>query len=231
MSKANKKNNTNENSEKKTSEKNTSEKKPSEKKQRRNLTQCVGFVYGGSIIKTNNVFLFSTDDHKNTVEYVRKNLSNYFGNNVTGRYVKCEDAEETLNKIMVSAKEKKYLAETEDCYILKCNVNNASTLLKEISESSTANTFKLSDDEDKPQKKRETNKSDDEDKPQKKRETNKSVKKNKSDNEADEAKEEEDEEDEIADVDAEEEEKEEIKAVPKKKESKKTSVTKKTKKT
>ena len=125
----------------------------SEKKApRRNLNECVGFIYGGSLIKASHAYLFTVPD-KDVVGYVRENLTKYFGNNVTGRYVKCANAEDTLRRIIESAEERKYLAESSDVCILKCSVNNASALLKEISECSTANSFKLANDEDKPKKK------------------------------------------------------------------------------
>lgn len=127
----------------------TTEKKPA----RKNLTQCVGFVYSGSLIKGSHVYLFQCDN-SDAVTHVRETLVPYFGGNVNGRYVKCEDAEETMTAILESATEQGYHTD-EDCQqILKCTVGDAATLLKTCSGATIAHLLKLKEEEaeDKPKK-------------------------------------------------------------------------------
>lgn len=126
--------------------KNTEKKAP-----RRNLNQAVAFLYGGSLVKSSHVYVFAVDN-KDVETYVRENLSQYFGNSVNGRSVKCEDAEATLAEVLSQADSQGFRVEA-DCPILKCSVNNASLLLKEVAGSSTANSFKLGKDEEKTTKK------------------------------------------------------------------------------
>jgi hypothetical protein len=127
-------------------------KEASEKKTpRRNLNQAVAFIYGGSLIKASHVYLFQVED-KDVVAYAQKNLSQYFGDKVSGRSVKCENAEDIFNRVLEQAEEKEYRVEP-NCPILKCSVNNAAQLLKDIAECSTANSFTLSKDKVKGSKK------------------------------------------------------------------------------
>lgn len=166
--------------------------KSAEKKApRRNLNQAVAFLYGGSLVKASHVYVFAVEN-KDVVAHVRENLSQYFGNAVTGRSVKCENAEETLAEVLAQAEKKGYRVETE-CPILKCSVNNASQLLKEVAECNTANSFKLAEDEEKPAKKTDS-----------KKEKAASVKKGKKDATAESDEDAEDDEDEAEETDEEE---------------------------
>jgi len=112
---------------------------------RRNLNQVVGFVYGGDIIKASHVYLFSADNLE-VVDYVRANLVQNFGSRVSGRYVKCEDAEEILNAVYAAAEEKEYNVDPECKNILKSNINDAAELIKTASGSNAAHTIKLNEE-------------------------------------------------------------------------------------
>jgi hypothetical protein len=127
-------------------------KEASEKKApRRNLNQAVAYIYGGSLIKASHVYVFAVPD-KDVVAYAQENLSQYFGGKVSGRSVKCEDAEDIFNKVLEQADEKGFRVEP-DCPILKCSVNNAAQLLKDVADCTTANSFTLDKDRVKASKK------------------------------------------------------------------------------
>lgn len=113
-------------------------------KSQKNLNNCVGFVYGGSLIKASNLYLFSVDS-KDVVDYVQNNLTKWFGNQISGRFVKCEDASATLQRVIELATERKYLAEP-NYNILKVSVTNGVALLKEVSGATVASTIKLVSD-------------------------------------------------------------------------------------
>ena len=65
------------------------------KPRRKNLNECVAFVYGGDCMKASVVHVFAVDE-KNPTTYVEEKLVPYYGSKIGGRYVKCEDSEETL---------------------------------------------------------------------------------------------------------------------------------------
>lgn len=136
-----------------TTTKGTTEKKPP----RKNLNQSVGFVYAGDIIKGSNVYLFHSDS-ANPTEHVRETLVPYFGANVNGRFVKCEDAEETFNAVLAAAEEKEYKSALDCKNILKCNVGDAADLIKTAAGASIAHVIKLTEPEDKPDKAKATTK-------------------------------------------------------------------------
>jgi hypothetical protein len=121
------------------------------KVQRKNLNQCVGFVYGGSLIKGSHVYLFQCDN-VDAVSHVRETLVPYFGGNVNGRYVKCEDAEETMNSILATAEEKGFNTDPDCQNILKCNIGDGSELIKTAANVNIAHLLKLNEAEDKPKK-------------------------------------------------------------------------------
>ncbi|VBB18581.1 hypothetical protein YASMINEVIRUS_1044 [Yasminevirus sp. GU-2018] len=136
--------------EKKAASKPTS--KPAEKKATKaKLNQCVAFIYGGSLIKASHVYLFAVENG-DAVEYVREHLTPYFGHAVTGRYVKCEDAEATLASVYETAEEKEYIVDADCKNILKCNVGEAADLLKTVADVNVAHTIKLGAEEEKPAK-------------------------------------------------------------------------------
>lgn len=118
--------------------------KNKEKKSRGKQNQSVAFLYGGELLKTNRQVLFTTDAIKadEIVQYVRDNYVKYYGADVSGRFVKCEDSDETLKEVLEAAKEKDYLVEP-DSNLLKCSVGDATTLLKDAIEGGLAHTFKL----------------------------------------------------------------------------------------
>lgn len=118
---------------------------------RKNLNQCVGFVYAGSMIKASHVYLFECDN-SDPVTYVRENLVPYFGIEVNGRYVKCADAEETMKAVLADSAEKGYQCDAECQNILKCNIGDASSLIKDAAAANTAHTLTLVDQNNKPKK-------------------------------------------------------------------------------
>ena len=72
--------------------------------------QAIGFAYGG-VMKNKHAYLFSLDSYKDRAsveEYVRENLSQYLGSDLTGRYVRCVDASEALEKARELAGTKEY---------------------------------------------------------------------------------------------------------------------------
>lgn len=113
-------------------------------KSTKNLNSCVGFVYGGSLIKASSLYVFAVDS-KDVVGYVQENLTQWFGNQISGRFVKCEDSKATLDKFLELATERNYRTEMTG-NILKLSVTNGATLLKEVSGSTTASTIKLPSD-------------------------------------------------------------------------------------
>lgn len=121
------------------------------KKTKKNMTQCVGFIYGGDLIKGSHAYLFQCDT-TDPVTHVRETLVPYFGGNVIGRYVKCEDAEGTMATILENAETKGFNTDSECQHILKCNVTDASELIKTAAGSNIAHVLKLTENEPKPKK-------------------------------------------------------------------------------
>lgn len=115
-----------------------------EKKTRGKQNQSVAFLYGGELLKTNRSVLFTVDSNKpdDVKQYVRDNFSKYYGSDVSGRFIKCEDGDDTLVEVLEAAKEKDYLLEP-DSNILKCSVNDAAELLKDVTKLDSTHTFKL----------------------------------------------------------------------------------------
>jgi hypothetical protein len=68
--------------------------------------QSVGYVYGGCLMKANHVYLFATEskDKSDVLEYVKDNLSEYFGEELNGRYVEVEDSVSGLEKVVEHAR-------------------------------------------------------------------------------------------------------------------------------
>jgi len=121
------------------------------KKAKKNLTQCVGFIYGGELIKGSHAYLFQCDT-TDPVTYVRETLVPYFGGNVTGRYVKCEDADATMAIVLENVETKGFNTDGECQQILKCNVSDASELIKTAASANIAHVLKLTESEPKPKK-------------------------------------------------------------------------------
>lgn len=94
------------------------------------LKTCIGFVYGGTLMKSGYVYIFSfTDTHVN--DYVKNTFVKYFGRYLCCRCVKCANAETTLADLLDLAEEYNYTIET-NCNIFKCDVNEATELLKKV---------------------------------------------------------------------------------------------------
>lgn len=106
------------------------------------LTQYVCFVYGGEIFKSNCVKVFSVEDC-DVREYIRENLTKYYGNSVSARYVKCENAEATLALVLENAEKQQYVIDPNNKSILNCNVSNVSNLLKSAADVTNVHTIKL----------------------------------------------------------------------------------------
>jgi len=158
---------------------------------RRNLNEAVGFVYGGDLIKASCAYVFAVPN-KEVKKYVEDNLVSYYGSRVSGRYIKCEDCQETFKNVLKFAEEKGYCTDAGS-HILKIAVNNAANMLKEVSGENTAHTFTLQEKEDKKEKS-------DKDKSDKKGKSGKSEKKTgKKDKTEDESEASGDEEDDVED--------------------------------
>jgi len=121
------------------------------KAQRPKLEQAVGFIHGGEL-KASRIFAFAVTDGsdvESVKNYVKDNLVTYFGPVLSGRYVKCEDANETLATILDSAGEDRI----ENCTIIKRNVQNAAILYRDSIGNGVTHTFSLSDEKAKTGKK------------------------------------------------------------------------------
>jgi len=103
------------------------------------------------MIKASHVYLFQCDN-SDPVSHVRETLVPYYGSGVNGRYVKCEDAEETMKTILEAASEKGFQCDPDCQNILKCNIGDASALIKEASGSGIAHTLTLVDQDNKSKK-------------------------------------------------------------------------------
>jgi hypothetical protein len=123
--------------------KNVSESKKATKP-RRNLKEMIGYIYGGDMLKPNRVVFFHRDN-LNYADHVKDTYFDFYGPNVSGRGVKCEDAEKTFNALMKKANK-------DECVVhenmVKLSVNNSSALMKKVSGSTSAFTLKFDEDED-----------------------------------------------------------------------------------
>lgn len=109
-------------------------------------SECVGFISGG-IIKANNLYVF-TSTSVDAKQYVENNLKQYFGN-VSGRYIKVNNAASMLEKFLTEAEAKKYVLLPEQKQLIQCGVKEASELMKHVTESKTITTFKFTTEEKK----------------------------------------------------------------------------------
>lgn len=111
------------------------------KSRRKNLNECVGFVYGGDCMKASVVRVFAVNE-KDPTTYLKENLVPHYGSKIGGRYVKCENSEETLKTLLNKATEDNSQCE-KDCNLLKLSIQNGANLLREVSGSNVAHTIKL----------------------------------------------------------------------------------------
>lgn len=116
-------------------------KEKSTSSKRKNLNESVCFVYGGKVMKATTVYLYPVDS-LDFVEYTKEHLVPYYGSDVSCRYVKCENAKETFDKVMESLKEKGYAVENGFNFV-KISVATIVPFLRTASGSSTVHTFKL----------------------------------------------------------------------------------------
>lgn len=119
----------------------------------RNLKETVGFIYGGELMKVNRVIMFGCNDD-DVIGYVKKTFVKMFGSAISGRYVKCENAEKALKDIFENVMEHKEESKDkprqctlieDDCNLLKSSVDAASKLIKKMANSDVAHTIKLTD--------------------------------------------------------------------------------------
>ncbi len=143
------------------------EKKPVEKKVKKQApAESVGFVYGGTM-KASYGYLFcaSVSTPEDVKAHAKEHFAEYYGNDFSGRFVKCENGEEALEKVIEQAEVKDYRVGTEG-KLLSASVNNLAALLKEVTGSASAHNFSM-DEKKKKEKEKETkkkvNKGDDED--------------------------------------------------------------------
>jgi len=111
---------------------------------RRNLNETIGFIYGGNM-KASHVYVFALNN-KDVTTYVKENLVEYFGSEISGRYVKCENSEEAFASLLEQAEKNNYCTEPGS-KILKCAVTNAATLCKEVTGSASANVITIKEKE------------------------------------------------------------------------------------
>lgn len=107
--------------------------------------QYVGFVYGGPLKASVCVFFHTTE---NVNDFVRDNLVRYYGKTISGRFVKCDNAEELYEEVLEKALEQQSGTETHAENILKLNVNTAATVIKECSGNTRATQIKIVDVDD-----------------------------------------------------------------------------------
>jgi hypothetical protein len=128
-----------------------STKEPAEKKSgKKELHEVVGFVFGGSIMKTSYIHVFAAN-HTNAKQHVLDTYSDVFGTAFGGRYVKCEDSEKTMADVLAQAEADGYIVEAGKNF-LKCNVQNGSALLKNVTGCKAVSTIRLIEKEKKPRK-------------------------------------------------------------------------------
>ena len=109
---------------------------------RRNLNEAIAFIYGGHF-KANRVFVFAVPSKDVKAHYL-SSYSEYYGKNVSCRYVKCETSDEVFKKVIEQAS-KDGVQPEDGVNILALSVSNASKLLRDISGSDKAHTQKISE--------------------------------------------------------------------------------------
>ena len=174
----------------------TSDKAGSKAAPQRKEKENVGFICGGDVMKVNHVVMFKCDND-DVVSYVKETFVKIFGSSISGRYVKCENAEKTLQEIFDNAKDQGFTIEN-NCNALKVSVDNASVLLKKVTDSDVAHFIKLTENK-KPKKETKDSKEKKESKVVKK--TKKDTKSNKDEDEDEDEKEKEDEKEDEDDED------------------------------
>ena len=106
------------------------------------LNQAVGFVYGGSLLKSNHVVFFKCDNI-NVGDHVRTEMASHYGQLITGRYIKCADADTVYEKVLADTDNKENRPEAEFPNIVNCSVADAVKYIKTASGASTAHSFRL----------------------------------------------------------------------------------------
>lgn len=132
------------------------EKKAVEKKEKKEKKEApgesVGFVYGGTMKASYGYsFCAQVSSPEEVKTYAKEHFAEFYGADISGRFVKCENGEEALEKFLEHADEKKYRVGTEG-KLLFASVNNLAALLKEVTDSASAHKFSMEE------KKKETKK-------------------------------------------------------------------------
>lgn len=93
--------------------------------------ESVGFIYGG-VMKACYAYLFSapTSHPDEVMAYAKEKFSDCYGD-FSGRFVKCRNGEQILEKVLEQAKEYKVFSNSR---LLLMNVSNLSALLKDVIE-------------------------------------------------------------------------------------------------
>ena len=102
--------------------------------------ESVGFIYNG-VLKAKHGYLFcaTVSDADEMKRHTKETYSEYFGDSFSVKYVKCEDGNEALEKVLEKADEKEYRA--GEGRILSASVDNMAVLLKEVTGAATAPSF------------------------------------------------------------------------------------------
>lgn len=105
--------------------------------------ESVGFVYGGTM-KASYGYLFcaNVSSPEEVKAYAKEHFAEYYGNDFSGRFVKCENGEEGLEKVLEQADAKGY-RHGADGKLLYSSVNNLAALLKEVTQATSAHNFSM----------------------------------------------------------------------------------------
>jgi hypothetical protein len=102
--------------------------------------ESVGFIYDGALkAKHGYLFCATVSDVDKMKQHTKETYSEYFGDSFSVKYVKCEDGNEALEKVLEKADEKEY--RTGGGKILSASVENMAVLLKEVTGAATAPRF------------------------------------------------------------------------------------------
>lgn len=126
---------------------------PKSTKSSKKSCEYVGFIYGGDVIKT-SVSVFFHTNNSDFNEFVKENFCQHYGENISGRVVKCEDSEASYEEVIEKVKEEQGDVGVFGDNIFKISCKNAVKLIKEVTEQSKAQTVKVSEKPKKETKKK-----------------------------------------------------------------------------
>ena len=117
-----------------------------------NDMQCVGFIYGGSVIDEKYVYFFKCNNG-DILSYFNNNIVPYFGNDIKCRYVKCKKTKNIMQKLMSTVKDNMYqthngcnkiLTCNIDCkFFVNCSIDEGTKLIKSVTNVESAYEFNI----------------------------------------------------------------------------------------